>query len=94
MHGTITSKTYIPSSTTWELLPYYGQRCTMEIVVVVVNGQDEDEDEDVCSQYVMGYRQTPVYHDDCWQLTVSGKQGGTVCVSQSQYAAAKVGGTW
>lgn len=94
VHGTVTGKTYIPAATTMQMEPYYGQRCTMEIVVVVVNGTDEDEDEDVCNQVVLGERLTPVTTPDCWQVTVTGKQGGSVCVTQAQYDAAKLGGQW
>lgn len=94
VHGTITGKTYTPETTTMQLEPYYGTRCTMEIVVVQVGNTSEDEDEDVCNQYVIGERLTPVTTPECWQLTVSGPSGGDVCVSRAQYDAAKIGGTW
>jgi hypothetical protein len=103
VHGTVTGKTYIPSSTTYVNTPVYGQRCTTseeeeEEEEPGPNGTEEEEPEEEsvtnCTSYLSYWHLVPAYHDDCWQLTVEGKQGGAVCVSEAQYDSAKIGGSW
>ena len=45
----------------------------------------------MCTSRQTGTRQVPVYHPDCWQLSVSGSQGGDECVSENTYDNTKVG---
>lgn len=103
MHGTIARKTYIPSTTTYVNTPVYGQRCSTveeeeEVEEPGPNGTEEEEPEEepetVCTQYVSYWHLAPDQHPECWQLTLIGKQGGTVCVSEAQYQTTKIGGSW
>lgn len=103
VHGTITAKTYLPGSTSYVNTPVYSQRCTTteeeeEEDEPGPNGTEEEEPEEepetTCTSYVSSWRLVPVEYPSCYQLTVSGKQGGTVCVTETQYASVKIGGTW
>lgn len=103
LHGTVTDKQYLAPYTTYVNTPVYGQRCTTTEEEETEeepgpNGKGEvPEEEEVpvtsCTSYLQYWHLVPYYHDGCYQLTVSGKQGGTGCVSESEYNGVKVGGT-
>lgn len=98
VHGTIATKRYVPARTKLVWLPRYETTCHEQEAEEpeYVDGHVEEElrEEDECTQTQIGLRLVPQRTAACWQLTVSGPQGGTVCASASQYVAAKIGGQW
>lgn len=95
IHGTVTSKQYIPGYYTFYQQPTYRQSCheVEEEEPVGSKGQEEPEEESVCTSVRSGYRTVSQWHSDCWQLSVAGKQGGDECVSESTYDNTKIGDT-
>jgi hypothetical protein len=99
IHGTVTSKQYIPGYTSYYNQAVYTQTCTTEEEEETEeepNGkgiEEEEEPEQVCTNHLAGYRSVPLYHSECWQLSVAGKQGGDECVSESQYDNTVLGST-
>jgi hypothetical protein len=82
-HGTITSKQYVPQSTYTQEQPVYSERC------LLVNKQED------CSTFVSTWIPVQETDPECWKLNLkSGKNTGSVCVPQSAWESAKVGGVW
>jgi hypothetical protein len=99
IHGTVTSKEYIPSYTSYYNQSVYTQTCVTEEEEVTEEEpndkgvEEEEEPEQVCTSHFAGYKRTPIFHSECWELVVTGSQGGTECVSESQYGSTKLGST-
>lgn len=98
VHGTVTGKQYIPGYTTYLNQPVYTRTCVTveeeEEEPEPGGGEEpEEEPEQQCTNRQTGTRLVPLYHPDCWQLSVSGKQGGDECVSEKTYDDTKVGST-
>lgn len=91
VHGTVTAKQYIPARTQVLWQPYYGTRCVTQMTYVFVGSRRNAQQRRTCSTTLQGYHWVPVYHPGCWQLTLSGPQGGEECVSQDQYANTPLG---
>jgi hypothetical protein len=99
IHGTVTSKEFLPSYTTYYSQSVYTQTCVTE-----EEEEPEEEPEDkgteeeeepvqVCTSHYAGSRRVPILHSSCWQLSVAGKDGGDECVSESTYDNTKIGST-
>lgn len=95
IHGTVTSKQYIPGYYTYYQQPVYTRVCITveEEEPVGSKGQEEPEPVQECTQKFARYQQVSTWHSACWQLSVAGKQGGDECVSESQYDNTKIGDT-
>jgi hypothetical protein len=82
-HGTITSKEYRPQSQYIQMEQIYGSRCS------------SSRKSYSCTTTVTTWIPVTITDPDCWELHLrSGKHTGSVCVSQQDYEAARIGGTW
>lgn len=96
-HGTITSKQYVPSDYYTVMQPVYRNVCkTVTQRVRQSNGTYTTRTAQSCVSVRSGYRAVIEGHGDCYELDLKNSSGdtGSVCVSESAWNGAKVGGQW
>jgi hypothetical protein len=90
-HGTITSKQFEPQRSWVYMQPVRATRCS---TTMRRSGKGYVSSRS-CSTYISTY--LPIVEADpaCWKLNLrNGKNTGSVCVSETAWNTAKVGGTW
>lgn len=95
-HGTITSKVYDPPQTSVYFQPVYSQKCTTRYYTVRTSSGSRQASSRSCSSYVSGHVPVMEHSDACYRLNLKNSSGdtGSVCVPETAWNTARVGGQW